>query len=190
MVGAILTQNTSWSNVEKAIRLLEENDCLDPRTILDMPVRTLRRLIRPAGYYNVKAERLREYVRYFIGTYGGDHRRMADRPLADLREELLCVKGIGPETADSILLYALNKPAFVVDAYTKRIFSRHTLIREDAPYEEVRSFCTASIQQDALVYNEYHALLVRLAKEHCLKRNPRCHECPLGNDHTHKGDGS
>jgi len=149
-----------------------------------LPLRTLRRLIRPAGYYNIKADRLRAYLRYYIGSYRGDHRRMARNPVGRLRGELLLVKGIGPETADSILLYALGKPVFVVDAYTKRIFSRHRLIPEDASYEEVQALCMASIQQDALVYNEYHALLVRLAKEYCRKRDPRCAACPLKRGQT------
>jgi endonuclease III related protein len=179
MVGAILTQNTSWSNVEKAIRLLRDRRVLDPHAMETLSLVELRRLIRPAGYYNVKADRLRGYLGFFLGVYGGDYRRMARQPVESLREELLRVKGIGPETADAILLYALGKPVFVVDAYTKRIFFRHNLIDESASYAQVQSLCMGSIQQDALVYNEYHALLVRLAQEYCRKREPRCDICPL-----------
>jgi len=179
MVGAILTQNTSWSNVEKAIRLLRDRRVLDPHAMEALSLVELRRLIRPAGYYNVKADRLRRYLSFFLGVYGGDYQRMARQPVGILREELLRVKGIGPETADAILLYALGKPVFVVDAYTKRIFFRHNLIDESASYAQVQSLCMGSIQQDALVYNEYHALLVRLAQEYCRKREPRCDICPL-----------
>lgn len=179
MVGAILTQNTNWTNVERAVQALRNAGALDARSMAALPVEALSSLIRPAGYYNVKAKRLREFLRYFIGVYGADHRRMARRPLGLVRAELLQVKGIGPETADSILLYALRKPVFVVDAYTKRIFARHGLIGADASYEQVQALCMSSIQPDVLVYNEYHALVVRLAKEYCRKSAPRCRGCPL-----------
>jgi endonuclease-3 related protein len=179
MVGAILTQNTSWANVEKTIAILRRAGALNPHTMRELPAHTLAGLIRPAGYYNVKASRLREFLRYYCGSYGADHRRMARRTSGDLRAELLRVKGIGKETADSMLLYALQKPVFVVDAYTKRVFARHGLIADDASYEEVQALCMSSIQPDVLVYNEYHALLVRLAKEYCRKSAPRCRGCPL-----------
>ena len=178
MVGAILTQNTNWGNVEKAIANLKRRGVLGPHALHLLSHEELAALIRPAGYFNIKAKRLRNFLDYFIETYGGDVTRMRAQSLETLREELLAVKGIGPETADSILLYALDKPSFVIDAYTHRILARHFLITEEADYHEMQELMKASLQQDTALYNEYHALLVRVGKEFC-KTKPQCEKCPL-----------
>jgi endonuclease-3 related protein len=178
MVGAILTQNTNWGNVEKAIGNLKLRGVLDPHAMLRLAPETLAELIRPAGYFNIKTQRLRNFLSYFVENYGGDVVRMRDRSLSTLREELLAVKGIGPETADSILLYALDKPSFVIDAYTHRVLSRHFLITEDADYNEMQNMMMSSFAEDAVHYNEYHALLVRIGKDFC-KPKPQCENCPL-----------
>lgn len=143
-----------------------------------MNARTLARLIRPAGYYNVKARRLKNFFCFLASKYGLSLDRLSRLKTAALRQELLSVNGIGPETCDSILLYAFNRPSFVVDAYTKRIFSRHGLFGPGEGYEGARKIFMESIPADTRVYNEYHALIVRLAKEHCRQR-PRCASCPL-----------
>ncbi len=178
MVGAILTQNTNWGNVEKAIGNLKRRGVLEARKLLKLPPAQLAELIRPAGYFNIKTQRLRNFLSYFVETYGGDVGRMRKRPVATLREELLAVKGIGRETADSILLYALEKPIFVIDAYTHRALSRHFLITEEADYDEMQQLMMSSFPEDTAHYNEYHALLVRIGKEFC-KPKPQCENCPL-----------
>ena len=132
IVGAMLTQNTNWQNAEKAISRLKEKKLLEPRRLYQVGLAKLAVLIKSAGYYNVKAARLKNFLKYFLDNYNGNIRRMSAQDLRVLRKELLAVKGIGPETADSILLYALDKPVFVIDAYTKRIFYRHGLIKEEA----------------------------------------------------------
>ena len=179
MVGAILTQSTSWKNVEKALANLKKEKVLTAKKLASMDVRDLARLIRPAGYYNVKAGRLKGFLDFFMSDYSGNARRMASEDTSLLRSKLLGVKGIGPETADSILLYALNKPVFVVDAYTKRVLLRHGLMPEDAGYEKVQAFFMRGMKTDAKTFNEYHALIVKLGKEFCLKAKPRCGSCPL-----------
>lgn len=179
MVGAILTQNTSWLNVEKAIRNLKKEKVLSARKLFALPDQTVCRLIRPAGYYNIKTKRLKSFLRFFLKKYKGAIKRMSPGCLRRLREELLAVNGIGPETADSILLYALHKPVFVIDAYTKRILLRHGLIKEKAEYRNMQELFMQNLKQDAQLFNEYHALLVRLGKEYCLKNKPRCEACPL-----------
>jgi endonuclease III related protein len=179
MVGAILTQNTNWGNVEKAIANLKAAGALDPHAINEMPEKRLAELIRPSGYFNIKSRRLKSYINYFVKYYGGDADKMRDAEFNRLREEVLAVNGIGPETADSILLYALGLPTFVVDAYTKRIFSRHGFFPELADYHEVRRFFMDRLPADTKLYNEYHALIVRLAKDKCLKRGGRCAICAL-----------
>mgnify|MGYP001207926495 CR=1 FL=1 len=179
IVGAILTQNTSWSNVEKAIKRLNQENLLTARKLNRLPTKRLARLIKSAGYYNIKAERLKEFLRFFFAIYGGQLKRMAVLPDGELRPRLLSVKGIGPETADCILLYALDKPVFVVDAYTKRILIRHGLIQEGAEYHEVQNLFMQNLKKEVKLFNEFHALLVRLGKEFCLKRRPRCEACPL-----------
>ena len=178
MVGAILTQNTSWRNVEKAIQRLKENGALNPEGIHRLKRSQLAPLIRSSGYYRIKAGRLKSFINFLFAEYGGDLRRMRRERLVALRQELLGVKGIGPETADSILLYGLEKPIFVVDAYTKRILSRHGMISEKASYEEVQKLFMDHLPADKKLFNEYHALLVHLGKMVCQK-TPRCDICPL-----------
>ena len=179
MIGAILTQNTGWSNVEKAIRNLKKVKALTPDKLSAMSIGRLARLILPSGYYNLKAMRLKEFIRFFLREYRGDARLMSAEKTEFLRNQLLAVRGIGPETADSILLYALNKPVFVVDAYTKRILSRHGLIEPDAGYQEVQDLFRKNLKNSVKLFNEYHALLVKLGKDLCLKTKPRCNICPL-----------
>jgi len=179
MVGAILTQNTSWHNVTKAIDNLKKHDMLDPHKLLKLPEKKLAAFIRPAGFYNLKAKRLRNFLKFFIERYSGDARKMSRPAAKTLRAELLSINGIGEETADSILLYALKKPVFVVDAYTRRIFARHGFIRDSASYEQIQNIFLARLPADEKKFNEYHALLVRLGKEFCLKNSPRCEKCPI-----------
>ncbi len=182
MVGAVLTQNTSWGNVERAIVNLKKNKLLELRRMHRLPRRRLAVLIRPAGYYNIKALRLKNFLDFLVNSCGGNLKKIAAQNTQELRAQLLSVNGIGPETADSILLYALNKPVFVVDAYTKRIFSRHGLAGEDDDYDAVQKIFTQHLRKDVKLFNEYHALLVRLGKEFCLKRRPECDICPLKRD--------
>ena len=179
MVGAILTQNTNWGNVEKAIGNLKKHKLLSPRRLRCLTHNELSRLIMPAGYYNVKAKRLKNFLRFLFDRYKGDIKKMFIADTAVLRSQLLSVNGIGPETADSILLYALHKPVFVVDTYTKRIISRRRLIRDDAGYADVQRLFMDSLKQQEKLFNEYHALLVKLAKDFCRKSKPKCDSCPL-----------
>jgi len=178
MVGAILTQNAAWPNVERAITNLKRSRKLDPKSIRALSDAELQRLIRPSGFFRVKAKRLRSFVDYFVSRYQGSIARVRRAPLDRLRLELLAVHGVGPETADSILLYALNKPVFVIDAYTRRILERHGLTRRKARYDDVRAMLEDNLPRRVELYNEYHALLVRLAKTHC-RSKPRCNGCPL-----------
>ena len=177
-VGAILTQNTNWGNVSRAIAVLKGQDLLTPQALHDLPETELARLIRPAGYYNVKARRLKNFLDFLANHYGNSMAQMSAADLASLRPALLSIKGIGPETADSILLYALAKPTFVVDAYTFRILSRHGLMDDPCPYEELRQLFMEHLPAQVELYQEYHALLVRLGKEWC-RPQPRCATCPL-----------
>ena len=179
IVGAILTQNTSWSNVEIAIQNLRRERLMTPRGIEAVPFTRLARLIRSSGYFRQKAKKLKCFVRFLRSEYDGSLRRMFDTPTAALREKLLGVYGIGPETADSILLYAGKHPVFVVDAYTRRLLERHQLATPAQSYEEIRELIEHSLPREAPLYNEYHALIVRTGKEYCRTRNPRCNECPL-----------
>jgi len=179
MLGAILTQNTNWSNVEKAIYNLKANNLLDPFRLNKIPHKKLASLIRSTGYYNIKTKRLKEFLSFFLNLYKCDIGKMKRQDIGMLREQLLAIKGVGPETADSILLYALNKPIFVVDAYTKRIFTRHRLLEENANYAQVQNFFMQNLKNEVKLFNEFHALLVRLGKEFCLKNKPRCQKCPL-----------
>ncbi len=181
MVGAILVQNTSWQNVEKAIRNLRDEDLLDPHRLYEVPLEELEGLVQPAGYFRVKARRLCNLLKFVVERYDGSLEAMFSTSLPELREQLLGVSGIGPETADSILLYAGNLPAFVVDAYTSRVFSRHGWIDFDADYYQIQEYLESGLAQDVPLYNEYHALLVRLGKERCRKRTPLCDGCPLAN---------
>ncbi len=178
ITGAILTQNTSWANVEKAIKNLKSAERLTPEALHRIDVSQLAQLIRPAGYYNVKAERLKSFVDWLFDNYDGALAGLEGTNTDQLRAELLAIKGIGRETADSILLYALGRPVFVVDAYTARITVRHGLIEPDADYEQLRALFELNLPRDTQLYNEYHALLVRAGKEFC-KPKARCPGCPL-----------
>lgn len=178
IAGAILTQNTAWRNVESVIVKLKSEGHLYPGGILTIDEKTLADLIRPAGYYNIKTRRLKSFIRFLYEEYNGDLDCMFAEDLWRLREKLLTVKGIGEETADSILLYAGNKPVFVIDAYTKRILLRHNIISADATYTEIQNLFMNNLPQSVPLYNQYHALLVNTGKYFCTK-NPRCDECPL-----------
>ena len=178
VVGAILTQNTSWKNVEKAIDNLKEKRLLSPRALRKIPVKRLAGLIKPTGYYNQKAKKIKNFMDFLFNNYSGSLKRMFSRDFLVLRGELLKVNGIGLETADSILLYAGNKPIFVVDAYTRRILSRHNLIDSHATYSEIQNYFMDNLDNRVRLFNEYHALLVRLGKEIC-RSKPNCEICPL-----------
>ena len=178
IIGAILTQNTNWSNVEKAIKNLKTAGKLSPEGMYELSVTELAELIRPSGFFNVKAKRVKAFINWLFSRYEGNLSKMFDQDLQILRGELLSVKGIGPETADSILLYAGNMPTFVVDAYTHRIFSRHELIPEESTYDEMKSFFEENLPEDVQLFNEYHALLVNIGKTFC-KTKKVCEPCPL-----------
>ncbi len=180
MVGAVLTQGTAWGNVEKAIAELKAAGCLEARAMHGLAPEVLEGLIRPAGFFRVKARRLRALLDWLQGSCAYELEKLRERPTDDLRRELLGVKGIGPETADCILCYALERPSFVVDAYTRRIFSRHALVPEDVGYEELRAWFMEALPPDTRLFNEYHGLIVRVAKEFCRKREKFCESCPLG----------
>lgn len=177
-VGAILTQNTAWTNVERAIANLKREKLLTPRAILSAGDKDLHRVLKPSGYFRVKSVRLRSFCRYLVDRYGGSMARMAKRPLAELRPELLTVPGIGPETADDILLYACEKPVFVVDAYTRRILSRHGLVPPEIKYETLRGAFERNLEPDLRVFKEFHGLIVYTGKDFC-RRSPGCQGCPL-----------
>lgn len=179
--GAILTQNTSWKNVEKAIAALRENSMLSAEKLRSVSHEQLAVLIRPCGYHNLKARRLKNFIDFLFAGYGGEMENMLAEDTEKLREKLLSVNGIGEETADSILLYALGKPVFVVDNYSRRILRRHRLIPERASYAKIQELFVQSLPADAEVFGEYHALIVKTGKLHCTK-TPRCEGCPLEHD--------
>lgn len=205
IAGAYLTQNTAWTNVEKAMQRLRRARALSVAGIRRAPLARLQQWVRPAGYFRQKAQRLKTFVAWLDARYGGSLQRMFSAPTEKLRAELLELNGVGPETADSILLYAGGHASFVVDAYTRRILARHRILPENAPYEEIRGlfqralagvtltlpasarppaslrrkFSAAATAPAAEVYNEYHALLVQAAKHHCFKKMPLCAGCPL-----------
>ena len=179
-VGAVLTQNTAWRNVEKAIAALREAGRLSPRAMHALAEDDLAELIRPAGFFRVKARRLRNLLDWLKEACDYDLAALRGRDMAVLREELLAVNGIGPETADCILCYALGYPSFVVDAYTRRIFSRHGLVAESVGYEDLRGLFMDRLPPDTAMFNEYHGLIVRVAKEWCRKGKRFCEACPLG----------
>ena len=179
IVGAILTQNTAWTNAAAAIENLKRERLLSPSALKQIPVGRLARLIRSSGYFNQKARRLKDFVRYLYGSYQGDLTRMRRVSLARLRNELLGISGIGPETADSILLYAFGKPVFVVDAYTRRVLARHSFISWDATYQEIQQLFMDRLPGNNSLFNEYHALVVALGKGFCRKTKPKCPTCPL-----------
>ncbi|MBD3295971.1 MAG: hypothetical protein GF392_01230 [Candidatus Omnitrophica bacterium] len=179
MVGAVLTQNTAWTNVEKAIANLKDKALLDPGKMLAADPAELGALIRPAGYFNTKSRSLRNICRFYMEELSGEPASRAGLSTEELRSRLLNVRGVGPETADSILLYALHRPVCVVDAYTRRIFSRHGIVPEGAGYETVQRAIHDVISPDVMVYNRYHAMLVETAKRFCSKKKPLCDDCPL-----------
>ncbi len=184
MVGAILTQNTAWTNVEKAITALKEADALNPDALRIRPLDELAALIRPSGYFNAKARKLRALGEY-LGEYEDDIDAVfGSQPLNELREELLGLHGVGPETADSMLLYAGNLPSFVIDAYTMRVLSRLGIIDADErpSYDTVRALFHKALPTDVQLFNEYHALFVAHGKDVCKSRNPLCGECVLLED--------
>ncbi len=177
-IGAILTQNTTWKNVEKAIENLKREGLLDFKKILELDKDYLAQLIKPSGYYNQKAQKLKNFAEFMLKEFGGKFDVSIDK--WSLREKLLSVKGVGKETADSIILYAFEKPIFVVDAYTKRILLRHGVIESDKiEYDEIAKLFYLSIPEDVKIYNEYHALFVNIGKNYCSKRTPKCNECPI-----------
>jgi endonuclease III related protein len=178
MVGAILTQSTAWQNVEKAIVNLKTAGMMSPAALRAIPAPALAQLIYPAGYYNAKAVKLQALVRWLSASCGDNLNELFARDTGELRLQLLAVHGIGPETADSILLYAGNKPVFVIDAYTRRVFSRLGLKPENDTYDDWQMLFTRNLPQNTQLFNEYHALLVRLGKESCRKQ-PVCDNCCL-----------
>lgn len=186
MLGAVLVQNTNWENVVRALDNLRRPGWLDPGTLYRLSVDELAAAIRPAGYYNIKAKRLRNLLTWLHESHGGSVERLADayagKPprtrMERLREQLLEVSGVGRETADCILLYGLGLPTFVVDAYTHRVLLRHRLIDADADYETMRELFMSALPEDIPMWQEYHALLVAAGKHHC-KPTPRCTGCPL-----------
>jgi len=178
IVGAVLTQNTNWHAVEKAIARIKDRSLLSIRALHQTPMDELSHLVRPAGYFRLKARRLKNIIDLIAGAYSGDLARMATLSTGELRNQLLAVNGIGPETADSILLYAFRRPVFVVDAYTLRVMSRHGLLLPRAAYGELQSLFMDHLPPDEAIFNEYHALLVQVGKRHC-RRTPSCPGCPL-----------
>ena len=181
MIGAVLTQNTNWNNVSRAIDNLNNYNLLSFEALETLPVEVLAEHIRPSGYFNQKAIRLKNLLRLIRETHDGNLDSFFSESTMDLREKLLSVKGIGPETADCIVLYAARKPIFVVDAYTFRILSRHNLADDGIDYHELQSLFMDSLAEDVALFNEYHALLVKLGKEFCKKSKPLCASCPLEN---------
>ena len=178
IAGAILTQSAAWTNAEKALNNLKAKAALSPEGIDELPEPELASLVRPSGYYNAKARKLKAFVTLLDRRYGGDLEAMLASPPSELREALLATHGIGPETADSIMLYAAGRPVFVIDAYTRRTFSRMGFVPERDTYDGWQSLFVESLPPSAPLFNEYHALIVRLGKGACRKQ-PLCRDCPL-----------
>jgi endonuclease-3 related protein len=172
-------QNTAWKNVERALDNLREAGVLSLEGLHGLAQEELEELIRPAGYYRLKARRLRNLLDFIVARYAGSLERMFATDLQTLRAALLGISGIGPETADSILLYAGGLPSFVVDAYTSRVLARHGWIDSEADYHAIQAEFARQLPEDAPLFNEYHALLVELGKRHCKKQAPQCEGCPL-----------
>ncbi len=179
IVGAILTQNTAWTNVEKAMANLRRAHLLTPTALRRAREDQVAEWIRPSGYYHLKAKKLKAFVDFLFEKHRGRLAHLFAQDTASLRQELLGVYGIGPETADSIILYAANQPIFVVDAYTRRIAARLGLTQANIAYDELQQLFMRHLPHDAVMFNEYHALLVALGKHFCGKTAPRCAECPL-----------
>jgi endonuclease-3 related protein len=178
MVGAVLTQNTNWKNVERAIENLKSKGLLTVNALCSMPMEALAQEIRPAGYYNVKAKRLMNLIQFIKDRYGEDLSGFSKDETQKLREGLLSVNGVGPETADSILLYAARRPVFVIDAYTHRILNRHGMSEDQATYYELQELFMDNLPEDQELYSDFHALIVQAGKNYC-KKTPLCLECPL-----------
>lgn len=178
IVGAILTQNTNWTNVEKAINRLKEAELLTPEGIKDVEISELAELIRSSGYFNLKSKRLKSFISFLYDDFDGDLGKLFSMDLKTIRSKLLDVNGIGPETADSILLYAGGYPTFAIDTYTKRIFSRIGILREEHTYHQIQDYFMENLESDIQLFNEYHALIVKHAKEYC-RTKPICQSCPL-----------
>ena len=182
VIGAILTQNTNWANVEKAIRNLKNAKIFTPKKLHEINQEKLAELIKPSGYFNVKAKRLKHFIEWLFLNHDGSLSKLFKLDYATLREQLLTVNGIGKETADSIILYAAEKPTFVVDAYTKRVLVRHGLITEDYNYDAIKEVFEENLPKEVPLYNEYHALIVMVGKYYC-KPKMQCEECPLEDVH-------
>lgn len=178
MVGAVLTQNTNWKNVEKAINNIKAVGLMSPEALYQLPAEQLAMLIKPAGYFNVKTKRLKNLLAWLFDNYGGSLEVVENLSDYALREQLLEVKGVGRETADSIMLYAFNRAIFVVDTYTARVLIRHELIDECCDYEQLRELLESSLVPDVKLFNEFHALFVQVGKEFC-RPKPKCENCPL-----------
>ncbi|SPD76041.1 conserved hypothetical protein [uncultured Desulfobacterium sp.] len=178
IVGAVLTQNTNWKNVEKAITNLKESGLLSLKALCSVSADELALEIRPAGYYNIKAGRLKNLISFVENHYGGNLGRMLEDGTAALRQGLLSVNGIGPETADSIILYGANCPIFVIDAYTHRILKRHGMAEDEATYHDLQEMFMDNLPEDVSLFNEFHALIVETGKDYC-RKNPLCDKCPL-----------
>lgn len=179
MVGAVLVQNTAWRNVERAIENLRAAGLMEPRALYALSADDLAELIRPAGYYRVKSQRLRNLLKLVVESHGASLDEMFATELDILRPLLLSIPGIGPETADAILLYAGGHATFVVDTYTHRVLARHGWIGYDATYNEIKELFETNLPDNAKLYNEYHALLVRVGKDYCHRSKPKCEACPL-----------
>ncbi len=182
VVGAVLTQNTAWINVERAIHNLKQAEALSPEIMATLPVKQLENLIRPSGFYHQKAVRLQYLATYLLESWQGNLAHLCGGPINDARERLLALPGVGPETADSILLYAAGRPSFVVDTYTRRIFERIGMLTGRETYDEIRQLFMQNLPEDAKLYNEYHAQIVQLAKTCCRKNKTFCSDCPANSE--------
>lgn len=180
-IGAILTQNTNWANVQKAIENLKKQRLLHPEKLNEISTERLSQLIKPSGYHNIKAKRIKAFLDFLFDYCHGNLKVLKEQETNNIREQLLSIYGIGPETADSILLYALEKPVFVVDAYTKRVLSRHNILNHNSSYEEYQNLFHNELVRDVQLYNEYHALFVKAGKDYC-KPKPLCEGCPLAEE--------
>lgn len=180
-IGAILTQNTNWANVQKAIENLKKQKLLHPEGLNKISIERLSQLIKPSGYYNIKAKRIKAFLDFLFDHCHGNLKMLKELETDNIREQLLSIYGIGQETADSILLYALEKPVFVVDAYTKRVLSRHNILNHNSSYKEYQNLFHNELVRDVQLYNEYHALLVKAGKDYC-KPKPLCEGCPLAEE--------
>jgi len=186
VIGAILTQNTSWKNVKKAVSNLKRENLLSPQILFNTDTKVIAEIIKSSGYYNQKAKKVKNFLEYFK-LFDFSFERMAERDLEELREQLIKINGIGEETADSILLYALDKPVFVIDAYTKRIFSRLGFISENIKYSDLQRLFTEHLKKDTPLFNEYHALIDYLAHFICRKK-PECQRCVLNDECCYYND--